>query len=169
LLPLLAVVVDAAGCDVQEVDGRVAPAVADRRAHRLNFRAVVGLVGLRLEDRLFAVSFLMAEDADDPDDALLFFGPLRAMTQRESVPLKDRLDRLREHAVDIRTVQLLGGWRSLDQMAEYLGMDLSAGTQRERNSPNSMDKSGRSGRSLEQTPSTKRRNSLSKTAETSGK
>lgn len=31
---------------------------------------------------------------------------------------------LREHGVDVRTVQLLGNWRSLDQMAEYLGVDL---------------------------------------------
>lgn len=30
---------------------------------------------------------------------------------------------LREHHVDIRTVQLLGNWSSLDQMAGYLGMD----------------------------------------------
>ena len=30
---------------------------------------------------------------------------------------------LREHQVDIRSVQLLGGWRSLDQMAAYLGLD----------------------------------------------
>jgi len=35
---------------------------------------------------------------------------------------------LREHGVDIRTVQLIGGWRSLDQMAEYLGVDLSRGS-----------------------------------------
>lgn len=34
---------------------------------------------------------------------------------------------IREHGIDIRTVQLLGGWSSLDQMAEYLGLDLSAG------------------------------------------
>lgn len=33
---------------------------------------------------------------------------------------------LRDYKVDIRTVQLLGNWRSLDQMAEYLGVDLSA-------------------------------------------
>lgn len=33
---------------------------------------------------------------------------------------------IREFGVDVRTVQLLGGWRSLDQMAEYLGLDLSA-------------------------------------------
>lgn len=32
---------------------------------------------------------------------------------------------LREHGVDIRTVQLLGGWSSLDQMAAYLGLDLA--------------------------------------------
>lgn len=30
---------------------------------------------------------------------------------------------LREYHVDVRTVQLLGNWRSLDQMAEYLGID----------------------------------------------
>ena len=30
---------------------------------------------------------------------------------------------LRDHGIDIRTVQLMGGWRSLDQMAEYLGLD----------------------------------------------
>lgn len=30
---------------------------------------------------------------------------------------------LRDYRVDIRTVQLIGGWRSLDQMAEYLGVD----------------------------------------------
>lgn len=33
---------------------------------------------------------------------------------------------IREHGVDVRTVQLLGGWRSLDQMAEYLGIDLGS-------------------------------------------
>jgi integrase len=33
---------------------------------------------------------------------------------------------LREFGIDIRTVQLLGPWRSLDQMAEYLGLDLGA-------------------------------------------
>jgi integrase len=40
---------------------------------------------------------------------------------------------LRDYGLDVRTVQLIGGWRSLDQMAEYLGVDLSvsAGTQRE--------------------------------------
>lgn len=32
---------------------------------------------------------------------------------------------LRDYGVDIRTVQLIGGWRSLDQMAAYLGVDLS--------------------------------------------
>lgn len=31
---------------------------------------------------------------------------------------------LREYQIDVRTVQLIGGWRSLDQMAEYLGLDL---------------------------------------------
>lgn len=31
---------------------------------------------------------------------------------------------LRDYGVDVRTVQLIGGWRSLDQMAEYLGVDL---------------------------------------------
>lgn len=31
---------------------------------------------------------------------------------------------LREHGIDVRTVQLIGGWRSLDQMAEYLGLAL---------------------------------------------
>jgi hypothetical protein len=31
---------------------------------------------------------------------------------------------IREFGVDVRTVQLLGPWRSLDQMAEYLGLDL---------------------------------------------
>jgi integrase len=36
---------------------------------------------------------------------------------------------LRERQVDIRTVQLIGGWRSLDQMAEYLGLDLQVFTQ----------------------------------------
>ena len=30
---------------------------------------------------------------------------------------------LRDHGIDIRTVQLMGGWQSLDQMAEYLGLD----------------------------------------------
>lgn len=34
---------------------------------------------------------------------------------------------LREYGIDLRTVQLLGGWRSLDQMAAYLGVDLSVG------------------------------------------
>lgn len=32
---------------------------------------------------------------------------------------------MREHGVDVRTVQLIGGWRSLDQMAQYLGLDLT--------------------------------------------
>lgn len=32
---------------------------------------------------------------------------------------------IREYGIDIRTVQLLGHWSSLDQMAEYLGVDLS--------------------------------------------
>ena len=36
---------------------------------------------------------------------------------------------LREHGVDVRTVQLLGGWSSLDQMAAYLGIDLAASPQ----------------------------------------
>jgi integrase len=31
---------------------------------------------------------------------------------------------MREHKIDLRTIQLLGGWASLDQMAEYLGIDL---------------------------------------------
>lgn len=31
---------------------------------------------------------------------------------------------IREHGIDVRTVQLIGGWRSLDQMAEYLGLAL---------------------------------------------
>jgi integrase len=30
---------------------------------------------------------------------------------------------LREYQVDVRTVQIIGGWTSLDQMAEYLGID----------------------------------------------
>lgn len=30
---------------------------------------------------------------------------------------------LREFGVDVRTVQFIGGWTSLDQMAEYLGID----------------------------------------------
>jgi hypothetical protein len=29
-----------------------------------------------------------------------------------------------EHRIDLRTVQIIGNWRSLDQMAEYLGVDL---------------------------------------------
>jgi integrase len=33
---------------------------------------------------------------------------------------------LREHGIDIRTVQLIGGWSSLDQMAAYLGLDIGA-------------------------------------------
>ena len=33
---------------------------------------------------------------------------------------------IREFGLDVRTVQLMGPWRSLDQMAEYLGLDLSA-------------------------------------------
>lgn len=32
---------------------------------------------------------------------------------------------LRDYKVDIRTVQLLGNWSSLDQMADYLGIDLT--------------------------------------------
>jgi len=32
---------------------------------------------------------------------------------------------IREFGTDVRTVQLLGPWRSLDQMAEYLGLDLT--------------------------------------------
>lgn len=37
---------------------------------------------------------------------------------------------LRDYKVDVRTVQLIGGWRSLDQMAAYLGVGLDhhAGT-----------------------------------------
>lgn len=31
---------------------------------------------------------------------------------------------LREFGVDVRTVQMIGGWSSLDQMADYLGIDL---------------------------------------------
>ena len=31
---------------------------------------------------------------------------------------------MRQYQVDIRTVQMIGGWSSLDQMAEYLGLDL---------------------------------------------
>ena len=31
---------------------------------------------------------------------------------------------LRDYQIDIRTVQFIGGWSSLDQMAEYLGLDL---------------------------------------------
>lgn len=30
---------------------------------------------------------------------------------------------LREHKIDVRTVQVIGGWSSLDQMAAYLGID----------------------------------------------
>jgi integrase len=30
---------------------------------------------------------------------------------------------LRDYKVDVRTVQLIGGWSSLDQMAQYLGID----------------------------------------------
>lgn len=37
---------------------------------------------------------------------------------------------IREHGIDVRTVQLLGGWKSLDQMAEYLGLDLDLAGQR---------------------------------------
>lgn len=33
---------------------------------------------------------------------------------------------LREFGVDIRTVQLIGGWSSLDQMAQYLGIESAA-------------------------------------------
>jgi hypothetical protein len=32
---------------------------------------------------------------------------------------------IREYGIDLRTVQLMGPWRSLDQMAEYLGVDLT--------------------------------------------
>lgn len=32
---------------------------------------------------------------------------------------------IRDYGIDVRTVQLMGPWRSLDQMAEYLGVDLS--------------------------------------------
>lgn len=32
---------------------------------------------------------------------------------------------LRDYRVDVRTVQLIGGWKSLDQMAAYLGVDLA--------------------------------------------
>lgn len=35
---------------------------------------------------------------------------------------------IREHGIDVRTVQLLGNWSSLDQMASYLGIDLTAGS-----------------------------------------
>lgn len=39
---------------------------------------------------------------------------------------------IREHGIDVRTVQVIGGWRSLDQMAKYLGvgLDLAASTVR---------------------------------------
>lgn len=30
---------------------------------------------------------------------------------------------LRDYGIDVRTVQLIGGWSSLDQMAQYLGID----------------------------------------------
>lgn len=36
---------------------------------------------------------------------------------------------LRDYRVDVRTVQLFGGWSSLDQMAQYLGIDESRFTQ----------------------------------------
>lgn len=39
---------------------------------------------------------------------------------------------LREHNVDIRTIQLLGGWASLDQLAEYLGINLDLQIQQKR-------------------------------------
>lgn len=32
---------------------------------------------------------------------------------------------LRDYGVDVRTVQLIGNWKSLDQMADYLGIDMS--------------------------------------------
>lgn len=31
---------------------------------------------------------------------------------------------LRDYGIDVRTVQLMGNWKSLDQMADYLGIDL---------------------------------------------
>jgi integrase len=37
---------------------------------------------------------------------------------------------IREYQIDVRTVQLLGGWRSLDQMAAYLGLTLDLAGQR---------------------------------------
>jgi len=36
---------------------------------------------------------------------------------------------LREYAIDARTVQLIGNWKSLDQMAEYLGIKLDLAAQ----------------------------------------
>jgi integrase len=39
---------------------------------------------------------------------------------------------LRDYAIDIRTVQVMGGWSSLDQMAAYLGVDKEALFGRER-------------------------------------
>lgn len=39
---------------------------------------------------------------------------------------------LREHKVDIRSIQLLGNWKSLDEMAEYLGINMDLGVARMR-------------------------------------
>lgn len=36
---------------------------------------------------------------------------------------------LRDYGVDVRTVQLIGNWKSLDQMADYLGIDADMGRQ----------------------------------------
>lgn len=33
---------------------------------------------------------------------------------------------LQDYGIDLRTVQMIGGWRSLDQMAQYLGVDVAA-------------------------------------------
>jgi hypothetical protein len=38
---------------------------------------------------------------------------------------------IREYQIDVRTVQLMGPWSSLDQMAEYLGLPAAPGTKRE--------------------------------------
>jgi site-specific recombinase XerD len=74
---------------------------------------------------------------------------------------------IREHGIDIRTVQLIGGWRSLDQMAEYLGVDLSAGTVSEPKSPKRLHVPPRSTTSVQRGTRQRMTKSLSKRAKTS--
>jgi site-specific recombinase XerD len=83
---------------------------------------------------------------------------------------------IREHGLDVRTVQLLGNWRSLDQMADYLGLDLSVqtsapgakvqGTGREPNRGNRVQKRPRLSTVVNITRYRTRRNGRGKARET---